>query len=195
MAMMAVWQGLQGDSSSGVNARLLMIFVGVVAVSMAAQAIVLIAAGIAARKTQIRILEIAEELRERANPILDNAEVLFKETLPKIRTISDNLVEASTVIKSKAREFDSTLTDVNIRTRAQVHRVDGMISTALTAVGALGAMVQQGIKTPLVEALGVVNGFKAGLDVLLSKSRGFANSASVRNKTAIALYQDDRSGM
>jgi hypothetical protein len=195
MAMMAVWQGLQGDSISGVNTRLLMIFVGVVAVSMAAQAMVLIAAGIAARKTQIRILEIAEELRGRANPILDNAEVLIKETLPKIRTISDNLVEASEVIKSKAKELDSTLTEVNAKTKIQVARVDGMITTALTAAGALGAMVHQGIKTPLVEALGVVNGFKAGLDVLLSKSRGFANSASVRNKTAIALYQDDRTGM
>ncbi len=195
MAMMAVWQGLQSDSISGGNTRLLMIFMGVVALATLTQAIVVIAVIVGAAKAQKRVQEIAEELRTRAMPILESSEVLIKETLPKIRTITDNLLEASEVIKAKAREFDTTLTDVNVKTRSQVARVDGMVSTALTAAGALGAMLQEGIRKPLVEALGVVNGFKAGIDVLLSKSKGFANAGSVRRKTAITLYKDDQAGM
>jgi hypothetical protein len=70
-----------------------------------------------------------------------------------------------------------------------------MVSTALTATGALAEMIHQGIKTPVLEVVGVVNGFKAGIDVLMSKSKGFANSASVRKGTAISLYKDDRDGM
>jgi hypothetical protein len=191
--MMAVWQGLQSDSISAGNTRLLMIFVGVVALSMFAQAIVVIFAAIAARRTQERVLAIAEELRMRAAPIIDNAEALVKDTLPKIRTISDNLLEASHVVRAKAVEFDSTLTDANKRTRAQVARIDGMVSTALTATGSLAALIHQGIRTPMVEVVGLVNGFKAGLDVLLSKSN--AARSPVKKTTSIAVYKGEEAGM
>ncbi len=193
MCMMAVWQGLQSDSISAGNTRLLMIFVGVVALSMFAQAIVVIFAAIAARRTQERVLAIAEELRMRAAPIIDNAEALVKDTLPKIRTISDNLLEASHVVRAKAVEFDSTLTDANKRTRAQVARIDGMVSAALTATGSLAALIHQGIRTPMVEVVGLVNGFKAGLDVLLSKSN--AARSPVKKTTSIAVYKGEEAGM
>jgi hypothetical protein len=167
--------------------------VGVVALSMFAQAIVVIFAAIAARRTQERVLAIAEELRMRAAPIIDNAEALVKDTLPKIRTISDNLLEASHVVRAKAVEFDSTLTDANKRTRAQVARIDGMVSTALTATGSLAALIHQGIRTPMVEVVGLVNGFKAGLDVLLSKSN--AARSPVKKTTSIAVYKGEEAGM
>ena len=192
MFMMAMWQGLQSDSISAGNTKWLMIFIGLVAVSMAIQAVVVIAAAVAAMKTQKRVLAIAEELHTRATPIINSAEDVVRETLPKIKIISDNLVVATGVVKAKAQEFDSTLTDVNVKTRAQVARVDGMVSTALTATGVLAEMIHQGIRTPVKEALGLVNGFKAAIDVMMSKSKGFANSSSVRKKTAIALYKDDR---
>ena len=178
MWMMAAWQGLQNDSISAGNTRLLMIFVGIVALSMFVQAVVVIVAAIGATKTQKRVLAIAEELRTRATPlidkaipIIDKAETLVEVTLPKIARISDNLVETSEIVKAKAKEFDTTLTDVNVKTRAQVARVDGMVSSALTATGALAELIHKGIRTPLVEVSGVVNGFKAGIDVLFSKAR------------------------
>jgi hypothetical protein len=195
MLMMAMWQGLQNDSISGANTRWLMIFIGVVAVSTLIQALFVITAAVGAAKTQRRVMEVAEEIRSRAMPIIDKSENLLNETLPKIRTISDNLVETSGIVRAKAKELETTLTDVNQKTKAQVARVDGMVSTALTATGALAEMIHQGIRKPVVEALAVVNGFKAGLDVLLKKSGGFANSASVRKKTAIEVYKDDSAGM
>lgn len=195
MWIAAMWDGLQNDSISSGNTRLLMIFVGVVAISMFTQAVVVIVAVIAAAKVQKRVLAIAEELYLRAMPIIDSAESVLQETRPKIAKISDNLVEASELLKAKANELDSTLTDANQKTRAQVARVDRMISTGLTAAGSLAEMIHKGIRIPVVEAVGVVNGFKAGLEVLLSKSKGFANSSSVRKKTAIALYKDDPAGM
>ena len=192
MLTMAMWQGLERDSISAGNTKWLMIFVGLVALSMVTQAVVVIFAAVKAGQTGKRLLVLAEELHRRATPILNTAEQLVKETVPKVNTISSNLVDASEVIKRKAHEFDSTLTDVNQKTKAQVTRIDGMVSTALTATGALAEMIHQGIRTPVREAVGVVNGFKAGIDVLLSKSKGFANSASVRNKTAISVYHKDQ---
>jgi hypothetical protein len=191
MWMMAAWQGLQNDSISSGNTRLLMIFVGITALSMFVQAVVVIVAAIGATKTQKRVLSIAEELRMRATPIIDKAvpilekaEILVATTLPKIGTISDNLLETSEIVKAKAKEFDTTLHDANVRTRAQVARVDGMVSTALTATGSLAEMIHKGIRTPLVEMSGVVNGFKAGIDVLFSRSKPKAKTV------AITKYED-----
>jgi aspartyl/asparaginyl-tRNA synthetase len=186
MWMMAAWQGLQNDSISAGNTRLLMIFVGIVALSMFVQAVVVISAALTARATQKRVLEIAEELRTRATPlidkaipIIDKAETLVEVTLPKIQTISNNLVETSEIVKAKAKEFEVTLTDVNVKTRAQVARVDGMVSTALTATSSLAEMVHKGIRTPLVEVSGLVNGFKAGIDVLFSTSKPKVKSVAM----------------
>ena len=202
MVMMAMWQGLERDSISAGNTRLLMIFIFIVALSMFAQAVVVIIAAVGAAKTQKRLLAIAEELHTRATPIINTAEELIRETLPKVKTISDNFVDVSHVVREKAHQFEATLTDVNStvtdvnkKAKAQAARVDSMVSTALTATGALAEMIHQGIRTPVREAVGVVNGFKAGIDVLLKKSGGFANSASVRKKTAIEVYKDDRGGM
>jgi hypothetical protein len=191
MWMMAAWQGLENDSISAGNTRLLMIFVGIVAISMFVQAVVVIVAAIGATKTQKRVLMIAEELRSKATPlidkaipIIDKAESLVETTLPKIYKISDNLVETSEIVKAKAQEFDATLHDVNVKTRAQVARVDGMVSSGLTATAALAEMVHKGIRTPLVEMSGVVNGVKAGIDVFFNKSKPKVKSV------AITKYED-----
>jgi hypothetical protein len=177
MWMMAAWQGLHNDSISAGDTHLLIIL-WIVAGSMLAQAVVVIVAAVGATRTQKRVLIIAEELRAKATPLIDKAipiikkaEILVEVTLPKIEKISDNLVETSEIVKSKAKEFDVTLTDVNLKTRAQVARVDGMVSTALTATGSLAEIVHKGIRMPLVEMSGIVNGFKAGIDVLFSRSK------------------------
>jgi hypothetical protein len=178
MWTIAAWQGLETDSISAGNTRLLMIFVGVVAFSMLVQAVVVIVVSIGATKALKRMLEIAEELRAKATPLIDKAlpiigkaENVIDVTLPKITTISDNLVETSEMVKAKVKDFEVTLTDANVKTRAQVARVDGMISTGLTATGALAELVHKGIRTPLLEVSGVVNGFKAGIDVLFGTSK------------------------
>jgi hypothetical protein len=175
MAMMALWQGLETDSISAGNTRLLMIFVGIVALAMLSQAIIFAFMALGAKRTQARVLVIAEELRARAIPILDTAEDLIKETVPKVKTITENLLETSHIVRAKAQEFDVTLTEANRRAKAQIVRVDGMVETALTATGALAEMIHQGVRKPVLEISGLVNGIKAGLNVLLSKSKSFGS--------------------
>jgi hypothetical protein len=175
MAMMALWQGLETDSISAGNTRLLMIFVGIVALAMLSQAIIFAFMALGAKRTQARVLVIAEELRARAIPILDTAEDLIKETVPKVKTITENLLETSHIVRAKAQEFDVTLTEANRRAKAQIVRVDGMVETALTATGALAEMIHQGVRKPVLEISGLMNGVKAGLNVLLSKSKSFGS--------------------
>ena len=173
MVLMAMWQGLQSDSISAGNTRLLMIFIGIIALAMLSQAIIFGFMAAGAKRTQTRLLAIAEEVRGRALPILDTADDLLRETAPKIKTITANLLETSHVVRSKAHELDATLTEANQRAKAQMARVDGMVANGLNATGALVEMIHQGVRKPVLEISGLVNGFKAGLDVLLSKSKHF----------------------
>jgi hypothetical protein len=161
------------DSLSSGNSHLLMVFVGMVAIAMSAQAVALIVMAVGAAKARKRGLEIAEEIRLKIVPVIDDALDMVHDTKPKLRVITDNLVETSHVVRAKALEFDVTLADVNARTRKQVERMDGMVSTTLTAMGEIAASVQHSIRVPIREVAGVVNGLKAGIDVLVGKARGF----------------------
>jgi hypothetical protein len=182
MVLMAMWQGLQSDAVSAGNTRLLMIFIGIIALAMLSQAIIFGFMAAGAKRTQERVLAIAEEVRARALPIFENTDDLIRETAPKIKTITQNLLETSHVVRSKAHEFDATLTEANQRARAQMARVDGMVASGLNATGALVETMHQSVRKPMLEISGLVNGFKAGLEVLLSKSKHFgALSRSNRN--------------
>ncbi|CAN5447454.1 hypothetical protein BH10ACI4_BH10ACI4_12200 [soil metagenome] len=169
-----MWLQVQDpDSLSSGNSKLLMLFVAMVAVAMIAQAAALIAMAIGAAKARKRGLEIAEEIRVKVMPIIDGAHELIRDTAPKVKVISENLVETSYVVRAKAQEFDVTLSDANHRTRKQVERVDDMVSSALTAVGEIAGSLQHSIKVPMREVAGVVAGFKAGVDVLVGRVKSF----------------------
>jgi methyl-accepting chemotaxis protein len=174
MVMAGMW--LQDpDSLSSGNSRLLMIFVAMVAIAMVAQAIALIIMAIGAAKTRKRGLEIVEELRIKMLPIITDSHDFIRETTPKLKIITENFVETSHTVRSKAQEFDVTASDLNMRTRAQVARVDGMMSSVLNTASDVTETVQRGIKVPLREVSGLINGFKAGLDVLVGRAKRFGN--------------------
>jgi hypothetical protein len=179
--MDAVWMGLSGmwlqdpDSLSSGNSRLLMIFVAMVAIAMVAQAIALIVMAVGAGKARKRGLEIAQEVRDKMMPILDGTHDLIRDNAPKVKVITENIVEASHILRSKAREFDVTASDLNAKTRAQAARVDGMVTSVLDTTAEIKDSIQRGIKIPVREVTGLVNGLKAGLDVLVGRTKGFGS--------------------
>jgi hypothetical protein len=174
MMMSGMW--LQDpDSLSSGNSRLLMIFVAMVAIAMVAQAIALIIMAIGAAKARKRGLEIAEEIRVKMLPIITGTHELIRDNAPKVKIITENFVEASHVIRSKAQEFDVTASDLNAKTRAQAARVDGMVTSVLNTTAEISESIQKGIKIPVREVSGVVNGLKAGLDVLVGRAKGFGS--------------------
>jgi len=172
--MLMVWFQDPDSLSSG-NSRLLMIFVGVVALSMLTQAIVFVVAAIGAAKVRNRMLGIVEELRLKTLPVIDSAQGMVHELHPKLRTITDNLAETSHVVRAKATEFDSTLSnfnqtlnEVNHKTRAQAARVDGMVSSVLDSTQHVASTVQRGVQTPVREISGLMAGLKAGVDTFFN---------------------------
>jgi hypothetical protein len=173
------------DSLSSGNTRLLMIFVGMVAVAMVAQAIALIVMAVGAAKARKKGLEIAQELRDKVMPVITGTHEMIRDSAPKVKVITENLVETSHVVRAKARDFDVTASELNLRTRAQVARMDGMVTAVLNTTSEVSDTLQRAIKVPVREFAGLMNGFKAGLDVLVGRAKEFG-----RNKANGARGRD-----
>ncbi|MBS1820418.1 MAG: hypothetical protein JST61_00340 [Acidobacteria bacterium] len=176
MMIAGIWLQDAGSISSG-NSRLLMFFVGMVAVAMAVQALVVVFVAIGAAKARKRLMAIVEEVREKALPAIDSTRNLVHDLQPKVRTIADNFVETSHVVRSKAQDFNATITDVNQRARAQTERVDDMVSSVLDTTAGIASTIQKGVQVPVREFHGIMSGLKAGLDVLVGRGENHRSKA------------------
>jgi len=184
IVMSGMWLQDAGSLSSG-GTKWLVVFVGMVAIAMVTQAVALIVMAVGAGKARKRALEIAEEVRMKVMPILDTSHDVIRDSAPKVKIITENLVETSHVVRSKAAEFDATASDLNMKTRAQAARVDGMVTSVLNTTAEISDTLQRAVKVPVREFTGLVNGFKAGVDVLVGRAKGFgrgkANGARGRD--------------
>jgi hypothetical protein len=184
IVMSGMWLQDAGSLSSG-GTKWLVVFVGMVAIAMVTQAVALIVMAVGAGKARKRALEIAEEVRMKVMPILDTSHDVIRDSAPKVKIITENLVETSHVVRSKAAEFDATASDLNMKTRAQAARVDGMVTSVLNTTAEISETLQRAVKVPAREFAGLVNGFKAGVDVLVGRAKGFgrgkANGAQGRD--------------
>lgn len=170
MMILGLWFQDPGSISAG-NSRLLMFFVGMVAFAMLVQAIVVVIAAIGAAKARSRVLAIVEEVRSKTVPVIDRANGIMFELHPKVRIITDNLVETSHIVRAKAQDFDETISNVNQRARAQTDRVDDMVSSVLDTTAGIASTLQKSVTYPVREIHGIMSGLKAGIDVLVGRGK------------------------
>ncbi|HZY63374.1 MAG TPA: hypothetical protein VFE38_12700 [Edaphobacter sp.] len=176
-----MWLQDAGSISSG-NTTWLMVFVGLVALAMIVQAIALVVMAVGAAKARKRGLAVIEEVRAKAVPLIDkalpaieNTQNFIESCAPKLLMLAENMVETSNIIRSKAVEFDATLSEVNSKARVQAQKADQIASSVLDGASEIVSAVQQGIRVPVREFNGLVNGIKAGIDVLVGKPKGYSS--------------------
>jgi uncharacterized protein YoxC len=171
---------LQGDLNSTVGSTWLIVFVGLVALAMIIQAITVVGMAMGAAKTRGRVMEMAEELRAKMLPLIDQSRELLHDSAPKVKVIADNLVETSHTVRSRIAEFDATMHEANAKTRAQVARVDGMVTSVLNTTSDITQALQRAARIPAREFSGLMNGLKAGLDVLIGRKKTTVDAARER---------------
>jgi len=179
------------DSISSGNSKLLMIFVGMVAIAMMVQAIAVIFAVYGAWKARKHLMAFADEVKAKAIPVLDTTQSVIHDLQPKVRTIAENLVETSHVVRAKAHEFESTIADVNQKARAQTARVDDMVTSVLDTTSGIASTIQKGVQVPVREFHGVMNGIKAGIDVLVGRRGNHVTSPEGRYEAETKPYSGE----
>lgn len=175
-----------GEVASPDNQRWLVIFVGVIAFCSLVQFLMLVGAGIGMLRAWKSVSLLVNDFKQKSMPIIGNVSRIVEDATPKVKTVTENFAETSTVIRRQVADFNATLTetnqtlkDANLKTQAQVARVDGMVASALTSTGDIASTIQQGIRTPVREVAGLMNGLKAGLDVFF---KGKGSESRVRTE-------------
>ncbi len=173
--MLALW--LQ-SSDAGTNSTLMIVFVGLVALAMVVQAVILVALGMAVMKALKSVLATVEEFKpkaaaiaESARGIAGSAQEIIRDVVPKVKVVTENVVEVSHVVRNQVAEFDATLSEANRKTQKQVHRVDGMVTSALNATAAMATTIHEGIQVPVRQMHKMVTSTKSGVDTLIAKFR------------------------
>ena len=148
---------------------LLVIFVAVAAVSILMQAGFTVAMFIAARKAQKKIMGLADDVRLHALPAIIASRDVIQDITPKLRIITENLTAISTTVRSKTDKVGGLVGDVTDRAQAQAARVDGMVKGTLDHLTSAVQALEHGVAVPVRQVNGILNGLRAGVDVLRKK--------------------------
>ena len=176
-AVGAAW--LQTTDFSSTGGHWLLVFVGIIAACWVILILALIAVAIGGLIAWRKVEALLNEAKTKAFPIIGDVQAIVTDVKPKVISITEsvrhvmgNVAETSDDLKTKTKDIASKVTttvdDASNRTRTQVDRVDGMFNSALNATSDVAAKIHYGIRYPIVEISGIVNGLKAGLETLFS---------------------------
>jgi len=179
----------QADAAGSNNARLLMIFIGIAALALLAQALVMVVLAVVAVKAQQKMMEQVDEIKLKVLPLIDKSNLLVTELTPQIRqiavranAITGHVEEISGVVRDKVNEFgptvsaanqtvrqaNETVRDANRKTHDQIVRVNTMVTSVLDATALAGKAIQRGIEVPVRQASNLLGAAKAAFASFLN---------------------------
>ncbi len=174
--------------ASGTQLDLLTIFVGIIALFFFLLMVGMAIGAIYAMKMVKEVKAKVESLEKRgealiaqatatAMPFVDKAHVIIDDLTPKIQSVTSDVEAMSRTVRAKVEEIgvtvsqvNSTVQDTNSKTRMQIARVDGMVTSALQTTNEVSQKIQHGIRVPINHVAGWVAGLKTGLETLAARS-------------------------
>ena len=149
----------------------LTVFIALTGVAVLLQACVLAAMYFAMRKSAERMEALANEVKTKVLPTVEQAQAMLTEIRPRLEVIANNLQETTTTVRSQVLRVDAAVNDVVDRARLQVIRTDELLSRTLDRVEQTSDMVHKTVISPVRQLSGLVQGITVGLEFLFSRGR------------------------
>jgi hypothetical protein len=143
------------------------IFIAVTGAAVVLQAGILVAMYLAMRKSTARMEALANEVKTKALPALETAQTMLAELRPNLQVITENLAEATTLVRSQVERVDATVNDLVDRSRLQIIRGDELLTRTLDRVEATSELVHKTVVSPVRQFSGLIQGITAGIEFLL----------------------------
>jgi hypothetical protein len=156
------------DSSLPLGSKLFLTLVVVVSISVLFQTITMIGMALGAAKAQKQFLQIANEMRAKSLPVLEISRSILEDAAPKVRVITDNVTEASFLLRDQAHRLDHAVKSTLDTVHVQVERVDQMVAATLDGLGEITTTLQRTVMVPVKQISGLMNGLKAAVEKLTS---------------------------
>jgi hypothetical protein len=99
-----------------------------------------------------------------------------------LRTITSNLADISKMLRERTADVDALVAELVDKSRAQVIRVDQMVSDLVKKVETTSDAVQRGVLAPMQEVSAVIAGMRAGLEFLFTRRRKTSVSETAQDE-------------
>jgi hypothetical protein len=152
------------------NDTILLAFVGVTALAIVMQTIILLAVFVAVRKAARAVKEEAEDLRSAMMPIIYNSRDLYARVAPRIESTVDDLAEIAHGLRVQTEAVESSAILIMDKLHRQTNRLDLMFTTVLDAVDRAGGFVAETVSRPVRQVSGLLSSIRAIIESLRSPS-------------------------
>lgn len=152
----------------------LTIFIALTAVAVLLQACVLLAMYLAMRKSAARAEALANEVKTKVMPSIEQANMILSDLRPKLQVIVDHVEDITDTVRGQVKRVDATMNDVVDRARLQVIRADELLGRTLDRVEQTSELVHKTVVSPVRQLSGIMQGITVGLEFLFS-GRGRRN--------------------
>jgi hypothetical protein len=146
----------------------LTVFIALTGIAVFLQAGVLLAMYIAMRKSGERMETLANEVKTKVLPGIEQAQQALMAFRPKVEVIVDNLEGTTTVVRNQIERVDAAVNDVVDRARLQVIRADELLGRTLDRVEHTSELVHRTVVSPVRQFSGLMQGITVGLEFLFS---------------------------
>jgi len=153
----------------------LIIFVGLAALAMLIQSVVLLGMFFVARDLRAKILKIWPEVESIVAVSRRTVERVEKQ-VEKIGTTSSAVLDTT---KQQLGKVDELLSDVSTRAKIQMDRAELVLDDSMTRIQQTVAIVQSGVLRPIREVHGILSGIRTAIAYL-----GRAGRATVDHATS-----------
>ena len=168
---------------------LLLVFVGLTALALAVQALVVLTAFLFVRKAAKKMQVDVEELRSKVTPILSKSHEIMERISPRIDSISSDVADLSRRLREQSEEFHATANDILGRVNRQTNRVDSMFTSVFDSMERAGNVVADSVSGPARHVNGMVAAARAFLGVLVRGNN--SSEREVRERTGRVSKDQD----
>jgi len=144
----------------------LIFFIAMTAAALVTQAVVLLLAYLRVKKLDEETQALRRQVLDHAGPILRNVEDVTLTVRENSRLIFDDVTTLSADARRQMEKFDRLTDEAADRLRAQVLRLDDLLTQALDNLEQAGLAVKETVVGPVKEAVAVMQGVKAALEFI-----------------------------
>ncbi len=153
---------------------LLTIFVGIAALALLGQCVAFVFLAQALRKLSDQVEAVSAGMEKTAGQLGDKVGDLvgtISATAEKVKLLQENLAGTSEVIHRRVVSIDGFLSEATDSARLQVIRIQEAVDLACRRTEQAIDMLYRGVIRPVSEAGAIITGLRAGLAVLMRRSR------------------------
>ena len=144
----------------------LMIFVGLTAVALFGQFIVMLAAFFLVRKSIKTVQEEVGEVRSTVMPMLNRSKELLEKVAPKVESVAADVADMAQSAREQTAHIRFTADEVLARVYRQTSRMDNMLTSVADGVEHAGNVVADSVTKPVRQVSAMLAAAKAFLGVL-----------------------------